>query len=163
MSNQSKKADTLGASMRWFGPLVSSVFASVFLVSLSILPVGAATGGVLHITVQNIESSNGFLNVNLYDSEEAFLEEPVERISVPAEEGETVITISGLPEGQYAFSIYHDDDSDGKLDRGFLGIPKEGVGFSNDASFRTGPPDHDEAVIEVDDGEVVETTVSLNY
>lgn len=163
MSIQTKNTGTFGASMRWFSVSGLSVLATALLTLSGVLPAIATSGGVLHITVQNIESSSGFLNVNLYDSEESFLEEPVERFSVPAEEGETVITISGLAEGDYAFSVYHDDNSDGKLDRGFLGIPKEGVAFSNDASFRTGPPDHEDAVIAVDEGEVVETSVSLNY
>ena len=34
----------------------------------------------------------------------------------------------------------HDENSNGKLDRNFVGMPKEGVGASNDAKGSFGPP-----------------------
>ena len=36
-----------------------------------------------------------------------------------------------MPVGSYAASIQHDEDGDGKLKTNFIGIPKEGVGISN--------------------------------
>ena len=36
-----------------------------------------------------------------------------------------------LPEGEYLISAYQDSNGNGKLDTGFLGIPKEPVGISN--------------------------------
>jgi uncharacterized protein (DUF2141 family) len=36
-----------------------------------------------------------------------------------------------VPPGQYAVVVIHDENSNMKLDRNFLGIPKEGFGFSN--------------------------------
>jgi uncharacterized protein (DUF2141 family) len=35
-----------------------------------------------------------------------------------------------LPKGRYAVSILHDEDLNGKIDKGFV-LPTEGVGFSN--------------------------------
>jgi uncharacterized protein (DUF2141 family) len=31
--------------------------------------------------------------------------------------------------GDYAISVFHDENSNGKLDRNFMGMPKEGVGI----------------------------------
>jgi uncharacterized protein (DUF2141 family) len=42
-------------------------------------------------------------------------------------------------------SVFHDENSNGKIDRNFMGIPKEGVGASNDAEGRFGPPKFDDA------------------
>jgi uncharacterized protein (DUF2141 family) len=36
-----------------------------------------------------------------------------------------------VPPGRYAAVVIHDENSNMKLDRNFLGIPKEGFGFSN--------------------------------
>jgi uncharacterized protein (DUF2141 family) len=35
--------------------------------------------------------------------------------------------------GDYGMSVYHSENSNGKFDRNFVGIPKEGVGVSNGA------------------------------
>ncbi len=50
------------------------------------------------------------------------------------------VTIPGIPEGEYAVKIIHDENSNGKLDTNFLGIPREGFGFSNNAKPGMGPP-----------------------
>lgn len=36
-----------------------------------------------------------------------------------------------LPPGRYAVVVIHDENSNMKLDRNFMGVPKEGFGFSN--------------------------------
>jgi uncharacterized protein (DUF2141 family) len=38
---------------------------------------------------------------------------------------------SGLPPGDYAVFVFHDEDSDGVFDTGFLKRPLEGRGFSH--------------------------------
>jgi len=47
--------------------------------------------------------------------------------------------------GEYAVSVFHDENSNGKLDRNFMGMPKEGVGASDDAVGHFGPPKYDDA------------------
>lgn len=36
-----------------------------------------------------------------------------------------------LPPGRYAIAVIHDENENEKLDRNFLGIPREGFGFAN--------------------------------
>jgi uncharacterized protein (DUF2141 family) len=50
----------------------------------------------------------------------------------------------------------------GKLDTNWLGIPKEGYGFSRDAQGGLGPPLFSAASFPYD-GESVNLTISLNY
>jgi len=50
------------------------------------------------------------------------------------------IDVGELPAGQYAASVYLDENENGKLDSGLLGIPKEPVGASNNPRRRMGPP-----------------------
>jgi uncharacterized protein (DUF2141 family) len=50
-----------------------------------------------------------------------------------------------MPPGTYAVAVVHDEDGDGRLDARFLGIPKEGIGASNDAQGRFGPARFDAA------------------
>jgi len=54
--------------------------------------------------------------------------------------GSAVCEFSGIAPGQYAVSVFHDENSNGKMDTNFIGMPKEGVGASNDAKGHMGPP-----------------------
>ncbi len=58
-------------------------------------------------------------------------------------------TFEKLEPGTYAIAIYHDSNGDEQLNRGALGMPTEGYGFSNNAAAVTGPPDYAEAVFVV--------------
>ena len=49
----------------------------------------------------------------------------------------------------YAIAVVDDADNDGKMKTGFMGIPTEKVGFSNNARGRFGPPKFDDAVFEL--------------
>jgi uncharacterized protein (DUF2141 family) len=61
------------------------------------------------------------------------------------EKGEAVCMFADVAPGDYAVSVFHDENSNGKLDRNFVGMPKEGVGASNDAAGHFGPPKYDDA------------------
>jgi uncharacterized protein (DUF2141 family) len=50
-----------------------------------------------------------------------------------------------LPEGEYAVSLFVDENSNGKMDKNAIGIPTEAYGFSNDASGNFGPPSFEQA------------------
>ena len=45
--------------------------------------------------------------------------------------------------------MFHDENANGKIDRNFVGIPKEGYGTSNDAKGFMGPPKYEDAKFEL--------------
>jgi len=49
------------------------------------------------------------------------------------------IRIHGVPPGDYAVSVIHDENGDGQLNK-MLGIPREGFGFSRNPRIHFGPP-----------------------
>ena len=51
-----------------------------------------------------------------------------------------------LPLGDYALSVFYDQDGDGKLKTNFIGMPKEPIALSNNAVAKFGPPEYDDAV-----------------
>ena len=65
------------------------------------------------------------------------------------------LEINHLPEGKYAISVMHDEDGDGKLKKGPMGIPKEGFGFSNNPKIFFGAPDFDKVLFQMNDDTVV--------
>lgn len=59
-------------------------------------------------------------------------------------------------------AVVHDENTNGKLDTNWIGIPAEGYGFSNDAKALLGAPSFSDASF-LYDGQNVDMTMSLNY
>ena len=49
--------------------------------------------------------------------------------------------------GSYAIQAYHDENDNLTVDRNFLGLPNEAIGFSNNAPMRFGPPHFEDAEV----------------
>lgn len=54
-----------------------------------------------------------------------------------------------LPAGRYAVAVIHDENMNHKLDRNFLGIPKEGFGFANNPKVLMSAPSFNAAATQV--------------
>jgi uncharacterized protein (DUF2141 family) len=59
-------------------------------------------------------------------------------------------------------ACFHDENDNGKLDTGFLGIPKEGTTASNQASRAFGPPRFEDARFTFS-GQPGEITLVMSY
>lgn len=67
------------------------------------------------------------------------------------------VTFKDLPQGTFAVSVLHDENENGKMDKNFLGIPREGYGTSNNPGKKMRAPRFDEAKFELSEtGQVVE-------
>lgn len=69
---------------------------------------------------------------------------------------------SELPPGNYAVAAIHDENSNHKLDRNFLGIPKEGFGFANNPKVLLTAPSFQAAKVHVGCPET-DITIHLQY
>ena len=59
-------------------------------------------------------------------------------------------TLADLPYGEnYTIAIFHDVNDNGKMDKNFVGVPKEPYGFSNNARSKWGPPKYEIAKFEL--------------
>jgi len=63
--------------------------------------------------------------------------------------GDQTTTRLTLPEGRYAIAVLHDENSNHKLDRNFVGFPKEGFGFSNNPKVHLTAPAFETAAFPV--------------
>jgi uncharacterized protein (DUF2141 family) len=109
-----------------------------------------ADGVTITVNVTTPEAAEGAISLALYNSEETFMEDAfAEQTAETAVEGATTLIFENVPTGIYGVSALHDQDGDGKLDTNFLGIPKEPIGFSNDAKGKFGPPDFDAVKFDV--------------
>jgi uncharacterized protein (DUF2141 family) len=80
----------------------------------------------------------------------------------PSLPGTVAVKIEDVPPGTYAAEAFHDENDNERLDRTFLGMPKEALGFSNNAPMHFGPPKFDAASFRVGKTDV-RITFSLKY
>ncbi|TAL66660.1 MAG: DUF2141 domain-containing protein [Bacteroidetes bacterium] len=102
------------------------VYLALFLYS------GIATAqNSLTLEIAGVKKQGGKLYVSLFNSEQSLKEKKIYHSLVTNSIDETLNVELNLPEGEYFFSVYQDNNSNGELDTGIMGIPKELFGFSN--------------------------------
>ena len=114
-------------------------------------PAQAMAGTGITVVVENLRSDKGEVRVALWSDAEGFTEPElaVAETGKKAQIGRVTFTFADLPLGRYAIISFHDENGNGDFDRTFLGLPKEGLGFSNGAWIGLGPPAFDKAAVEV--------------
>lgn len=120
---------------------------------------------LIHVEVVGLHSDKGQVFCALYSSREGFpkqSEKAVARVSSAISDKRALCEFSGIALGTYAISVFHDENSNGKLDRKFMGIPREGVGASNGAKGHLGPPKFEAAAFSFSGGRL-ELKITINY
>jgi uncharacterized protein (DUF2141 family) len=105
-------------------------------------------GNSIKVVVVGLHSNDGEVDCALFGSADGFPGESAKAgktAKSKIENGQAVCIFGGVAPGDYAVSVFHDGNGNGKLDRNFMGMPKEGVGASNDAVGHFGPPKFDDA------------------
>ena len=114
----------------------------------------AAAGCTLRIHVDQLKNAKGNIGTVLFRSPDGW----PENLSKSFRSGPAAIDRDGhegtavwkdLPPGNYAVAAIHDENSNHKLDRNFLGIPKEGFGFANNPHVGLAAPGFNQALVHV--------------
>lgn len=115
----------------------------------------------LEVNIANLKNQQGTLNVALYNSEDSYLKKPFKAQSVKLYKNQVKVIFENIPAGEYAVSLYHDENENKKMDSNFMGIPKEGYGFSNNPSSMFGPASYEKAKFDLAGAKAME--ISLHY
>ena len=108
----------------------------------------------LTVIIQGAHSNHGKLRIGLFSNADDFKAKrnPVDSAVVTiGNKGKSIYTFHKLPYGTYAVAVYHDENNDGMLNKRQLGIPVEGIGFSNFTEFKRRPPAFEEVSFELRD------------
>jgi uncharacterized protein (DUF2141 family) len=135
---------------------MKNIYVVVFAFLMFLPLVAQAQLATLNITVSGLDPATGKVEVSLFNSEETFMKEAFRQQAIEVEENaELSFRFPGLLDGEYAVVVVHDENDNGVLDTGFLGLGGESYNFSNDAapflgrpgfaaaSFPIGEDDHD--------------------
>jgi uncharacterized protein (DUF2141 family) len=122
----------------------------------------AQTGTVI-FNVQGIQvSKGGEISAGIFKKEyfpkvgQQFIGK---EIAISAEQMQVIF--ESVPIGTYAMVVFQDIDKDKKLKSNVVGFPKEPIGFSRDAKIKLGPPDFDDAKVELQQGKKLIITIIL--
>jgi uncharacterized protein (DUF2141 family) len=125
----------------------------------------AAQKGLIHVELLGLRNQRGHVVCALYASAEGFPKQPekaIARTTADIAGGRAVCEFADIEPGTYAVSAFHDENANGKLDTNFLGIPREGVGASNNARGHFGPPRFEAAAVRVSAGRT-DLTITMTY
>jgi uncharacterized protein (DUF2141 family) len=139
----------------------------VALTGAAVLLVGAAPADLpqpLVLGVEGLRSAKGMLQICLTRMPDHFPDctgDPDKHhYSIPVSQAAN-IPLGDMPPGGYAIAIVHDENGNRKLDT-FVGIPREGVGFSRNPPIRFGAPSFRSAQFPVGGG-AVRQDVRMKY
>lgn len=146
--------------MRQLKLIVVMLTVSIVLLSFSVKEQNTYT---LTVAVENLQNSKGEVQFTLYNTVGSIPDEHYKNYfkidKSRIENGKAEITFSNLPKGIYAVNILHDENKNGKIDKGFI-LPKEGIGFSNYSSIGlTNRPNFKKASFELNQNKTIKVKV----
>lgn len=118
---------------------------------------------ILTVKVENLRNSKGVVQFALYNKDNSIPDEDYKKYyrleKAKIVNGKSEITFKNLPKGKYAVNILHDENNNGKIDKGLL-LPKEGIGFSNYQSIGLrNRPNFSKASFELNADKTIDVTV----
>ena len=120
---------------------------------------------LIHVEIAGMRNDKGRVLCSLFSSAADFPKKTDKAVAHAASDishGQAVCEFSGVAPGTYAVSAFHDENSNGNLDTNFMGIPREGVGASNNAKGHLGPPKFEAAAFQFSGGRL-NLKITINY
>jgi uncharacterized protein (DUF2141 family) len=107
----------------------------------------AQSKGTATLTVHVIGARNakGKIRAALFNGAEGFPNDASKAVQtqsgdIDPQTSSAQMVFTNVPDGVYAVSVFHDENMNQKLDKNFVGVPKEGYGASNNPKKKMGPP-----------------------
>ncbi|MFN4122802.1 MAG: DUF2141 domain-containing protein [Flavobacteriales bacterium] len=119
----------------------------------------------INITVTGIRDIVGTMNVALYNNASSFNNpnQAYKQLFIPVNATSMTMKFDSIPPGEYAFGLFHDENNNQVLDQNFLGIPKEGFAFSNNAMGTFGPPSWNQSKFTLPVNNYISQSVQLRF
>jgi uncharacterized protein (DUF2141 family) len=114
-----------------------------FLLYFSLIPIGTTISRNINkvsvpvsfsVTIKDIKTPKGQILMGIYKDDVSFDKEipykKIQAFKTKISNGTLQVEVK-LEPGKYGISLMDDENFNGKMDYNFIGIPKEGFGFSN--------------------------------
>lgn len=143
---------------------MKTIIIMIFL--LLLLPAATIDAQVAEVTITGIRNTEGQMVIGVFRDNDSFRKEQsyleLRYSKKDIRDGEMKVQFT-LPPGTYGISILDDETGDGVMEYNFLGMPKEGFGFSD--YYHTGltMPKFDAFKFDITDGQKKSIIVRIRY
>jgi uncharacterized protein (DUF2141 family) len=153
----------------WIG-FLAAITLLAFIVSFEAAAQSVApqvSGCTLRIHVDGLRNSTGDVGTTIFASPDGWPEDNNKAFRhgpTPIAPGQRQVTAvwANLPPGDYGVAAIHDENQNHKLDKNFIGIPKEGFGFANNPHVGLSAPRFNEALVRLT-CPATEITIHMQY
>jgi len=121
--------------------------------------------GEIVINISGLRSDKGKCLLYLFNNKKGFPNDAGKAINTAKGSilnGKATIVLKDIPDGEYAIGVIHDENGNGKMDTNFLGMPKEGVGVSNNAKGHFGSPSYEDSKFRLNRKSLI-MTITIKY
>lgn len=143
-----------------------ALFAVLAFAKLPAVAFAQPTCPGIRVNILDIRNSTGTVACALFESSAGFptefLRSATNVMVIKIQEEQARCHFEDIPPGTYAIAVIHDENTNGKLDTNWLGIPTEGYGFSNEEEGVAGVPSFSAANFPYD-GRNLDLTIGLHY
>jgi uncharacterized protein (DUF2141 family) len=131
--------------------------AACLLLALCCIPMEVASANprppgmcVLNVHATGFRNAKGLADAAVFNSPQGWPEggNELTHDASPIVHGQSTVSLK-VPPGRYGVVVLHDENSNYKMDRDLLGIPKEGFGFSNNPNVLLKAPPFERASFHV--------------
>ena len=120
----------------------------------------------IHVEILGIRNSMGTVACALFEAPEGFPSEflrfATNIMMVKVRAAKATCDFEDIAAGTYALAVIHDENREGELATNWMGVPKEGYGFSNDAKASFWAPSFEAASFSYN-GQSLKMTIALQY
>lgn len=136
------------------------------LLLLSLLATPPAVTNNIEVIVSDIRNNKGDIIISVFKNQETFeKEKPMLSKKFDKKEMRNgfLITKFNLEPGVYGFALLDDENSDTKMEYNFMGIPREGFGFSNYYHSGFTRPKFESFKLEVSKDHIIKSKIKIRY
>ena len=120
----------------------------------------------IKVEVTGFRNENGKLGCSLFKGPEGFPRDGSKvfrHMWAPIQGGRGECFFAGVPAGDYAVSVFHDENNNGKFDMNWMGMPLEGYGFSNNVKPILKAPSFDDCEFHYDGTSIKQILIDMIY
>lgn len=138
----------------------------LIIISFMIFPFVTVNAQNVEVTITGIRAEKGQIVVGVFKDNESFQIEKsfLEKRFAKSDISDGKLTVKfNLESGTWGLSILDDENLNGKMEYNFLGMPKEGFGFSNYYLTGLTKPKFDAFKFDITDGQKRKIDIRVKY
>ena len=142
---------------------LAALLMAIFIAAAVPAPMASAGISTIKAHIAKLHNNRGQVICTLFAPSDKFPEHGRKgmTIAVPIQNRQATCNFANIQYGDYAIVAFHDENHDGNFNQNWIGMPREGFGFSGNPSILKKPTFND-ARFSVSQP-LVQITIKLNY